>query len=79
MYHRVAEPADDPYALAVRPAHFEQHVEHLRRRADVVPLTDWFEPSRAARIAVTFDDGYVDNATTAAPCSSRPACRRPGS
>lgn len=67
MYHRVADPAQDPFGLAVRPDRFAEHVEHLQRLSCVVPLLDWTLPSRAPRIALTFDDGYVDNATTAAP------------
>jgi peptidoglycan/xylan/chitin deacetylase (PgdA/CDA1 family) len=60
LYHRVAHLKQDPHGLAVRPDRFAQHCEILRRRCDVVPLG---EASRSARqVAITFDDGYADNA-----------------
>ena len=50
----------DPHGLAVRPDRFVQHCEILRQRCEVVPLCD---AKRALRqVAITFDDGYVDNA-----------------
>ena len=67
MYHRVAEAPEDAYGLAVSPDRFAAHAEHLSRLRCVVPLTDIQKPSKQLQIAITFDDGYVDNATTAAP------------
>jgi peptidoglycan/xylan/chitin deacetylase (PgdA/CDA1 family) len=67
MYHRVAELDLDPYRLAVTPDRFARQVAHLARLRCVVPLGEVLRPSRAARIAITFDDGYLDNATVAAP------------
>ncbi|MGY1735359.1 polysaccharide deacetylase family protein [Geodermatophilus sp. SYSU D00684] len=67
MYHRVAAPARDPYGLAVHPDRFAAHVEELSRRGGVVPLEDLTATRSARQIAVTFDDGYADNATVAAP------------
>jgi peptidoglycan/xylan/chitin deacetylase (PgdA/CDA1 family) len=67
MYHRVADEPGDPYGLAVTPDRFARHVEHLHRRGGVVPLLDITTPSRATQVAITFDDGYADNVTTAAP------------
>jgi peptidoglycan/xylan/chitin deacetylase (PgdA/CDA1 family) len=67
MYHRVAAPSNDAYGLAVSPSHFAAHVDYLRRLGCVVPLTEITKPARTLQIAVTFDDGYVDNAVTAAP------------
>jgi peptidoglycan/xylan/chitin deacetylase (PgdA/CDA1 family) len=66
LYHRVAAPLHDPYRLAVRPQHFAQHVAHLQALNNVVSLLEWSSPSLAPRIALTFDDGYADNAETAA-------------
>ncbi len=72
MYHRVTDLARDPYQLAVSPAHFTQHLDHLRRTCTVLPLTDLIEaldaktlPPRA--VAITFDDGYIDNYGEAFP------------
>ena len=42
--------------------------------ACVVPLTEILQPAKALKIAITFDDGYADNASTAAPLARR---RRP--
>ena len=67
MYHRVAALASDPYGLAVHPDRFAQHVEVLEGLASVVPLSEVVGPGRAPRVALTFDDGYVDNVTVAAP------------
>lgn len=67
MYHRVATKPEDPYGLVVRPQNFAEHVEHLQKLNCVVPLSQITAAGTAPRIAVTFDDGYVDNATIAAP------------
>jgi peptidoglycan/xylan/chitin deacetylase (PgdA/CDA1 family) len=67
MYHRVAAPRQDAYGLAVAPERFAEHVEHLVSGRSVVPLRDMLSPSRADRVAITFDDGYEDNAVVAAP------------
>ena len=67
MYHRVADVAHDPFELAVHPDNFSAHVEYLSRLRSGVPLEDVRKPSAAGTVAVTFDDGYADNATVAAP------------
>ncbi len=67
MYHRVAALQRDPYGLAVHPDHFAAHVERLQKTGIVVPLEDVIQRGLRGRIAITFDDGYADNATLAAP------------
>jgi peptidoglycan/xylan/chitin deacetylase (PgdA/CDA1 family) len=71
-YHRIAEPIHDAYELCVSPKHFEEQMEVVRK---------FTQPSRLSRIvmdskegsllprlvAVTFDDGYVDNLYQAKP------------
>ncbi len=72
LYHRVADPGADPQRLAVHPDRFVRHLDVIRRTADVLSLAEVQaarEEGRLPRrgIAVTFDDGYADNAATAAP------------
>jgi peptidoglycan/xylan/chitin deacetylase (PgdA/CDA1 family) len=71
-YHRVAETAVDPFNLCVSPAHFAEHLDILRQITNVVDLEalqlglqTGDLPRRA--VAITFDDGYQDNLTTALP------------
>ncbi len=64
MYHRVCRTSNDPWRLAVRPEHFEQHLALLAREK-VVPLTSL--ACTPGGIAITFDDGYADNLETALP------------
>src|SRR5689334_25421583 len=73
MYHRIDGSRRDPWQLSVSPENFAEHVEVLA--ASGRPLLEFgamVEAMRADRlpprsIAVTFDDGYADNALTAVP------------
>lgn len=72
LYHRVADPCSDPWALSVTPNHFHEHLDVLLRHGPVMPLADLARAFRAGQlprrsVAVTFDDGYVDNLHQAAP------------
>lgn len=72
MYHRIAEPASDPWDMAVSPAHFADHLDVIRRYGQCLPLAEFAErmgsQDRPRRmIAITFDDGYRDNLLNAAP------------
>lgn len=75
MYHRIAEEACDPWGLCVTPAHFEEQMAFLAERGAAVDLasfaTDDAYTAEGARIAVTFDDGYVDNLEQALPILER--------
>lgn len=69
-YHQVQDPAGD--GSSVGTSAFRQQMEYLRHNYDVVPLLEAVR--RMARghapcrlVSITFDDGYLDNATTAAP------------
>jgi peptidoglycan/xylan/chitin deacetylase (PgdA/CDA1 family) len=71
MYHRVL-PEPDPVTGEVHAEHFEQQMRALREFFTVLPLTEAVDrltaatlPARAA--AITFDDGYADNALVALP------------
>jgi peptidoglycan/xylan/chitin deacetylase (PgdA/CDA1 family) len=80
-YHRVAETAVDPYDLCVRPDHFAEQIDILRHQATVIDIhtiTDGLKSGRLPRraVAITFDDGYLDNLQIAKPlltASSIPA------
>lgn len=75
MYHRIASPKVDPWGLAVRPANFEAHLGILRRRRSPMTVSELVRQlDRGAlpddAVAVTFDDGYVDNLRRAKPLLS---------
>ena len=72
MYHRVADLETDVWRLAVTPQHFEEHLQVLRSNWHVVPLAELVDDLthhrlRRNSIAITFDDGYLDNYTVARP------------
>jgi len=71
-YHRIAPADSGPYGITTTPEHFAAHMEHLRRTCRPMSLTELAActssgtvPPRA--VAVTFDDGYVDNLLHAKP------------
>lgn len=53
--------------MDISPARFEQHLNWLSRRRDVVPLVETLSTSTKRRVAITFDDGFRDNLTVALP------------
>jgi len=76
LYHRIATLDHDPWGLAVTGAHFDAHLELLRRRTSCLPLTDLLARRAAGTLpgnatAVTFDDGYADNLYAALPLLER--------
>jgi peptidoglycan/xylan/chitin deacetylase (PgdA/CDA1 family) len=72
MYHRIAEEPVDYWGLAVSPAHFEEHLCVLRRTRHPVSLAEFVARQAAETlpchaVALTFDDGYVDNLSAGLP------------
>ena len=72
LYHRVADDLVDSQLLAVSPTHFRQHLEVLKMQYRVVPLRQLLREvqqggGRPNTVALTFDDGYLDNLTHALP------------
>jgi peptidoglycan/xylan/chitin deacetylase (PgdA/CDA1 family) len=78
-YHRVI-PAKEPrsyYRIGISEEHFARQMDWLARNRNVVSLDEmlrWRESGRAPDedlVALTFDDGYLDNLTHAAPVLAR--------
>ena len=74
LYHSVGDVSRelDPHGLVVSVREFQAQMTHVRNRFTVVPLSELSEAVRANAtpdnaIAVTFDDGYLDNLTVASP------------
>jgi peptidoglycan/xylan/chitin deacetylase (PgdA/CDA1 family) len=72
MYHQVCERKTDPWELAVHPDHFGEQLNYLKKNFTVVSmevlakkLADNSVQPRT--IGITFDDGFRDNYTNAAP------------
>lgn len=75
-YHRVTAALADPWGLCVTPERFAAQMQVLRHWAQPMPLTTLVDaalrgvaPPRG--VAVTFDDGYLDNLTAAAEALAR--------
>lgn len=73
-YHAVCGPEGAAYCdpgIAVTPDAFEQHARYLAAHYAVLPLPEVVERMRKQRalphntVAITFDDGYVDNLAAA--------------
>ncbi|MBX3601543.1 MAG: polysaccharide deacetylase family protein [Rubrivivax sp.] len=76
IYHRVLRQADPLFPDEVDAARFDMHLRLLRRHFHVLPLgralsllNDGALPAGA--VAITFDDGYADNAEVALPILQR--------
>ena len=72
LYHRVAEDPIDSQLLSVSPKNFEGHLKELKTNYRVVPLRQLLHEvqirqTRPNTVALTFDDGYLDNLTEALP------------
>ena len=72
MYHKISEPETDPWELAVSEKNFEAHLEVLKRKYTVIGIDELAEGLKSKKlhknvIAITFDDGYLNNFTTARP------------
>lgn len=76
MYHRVASLESDPWSLAVAPERFEEQVAYLRQHRAPMPMQDLVQRLAAGTlpanaVALTFDDGYLDNLAHAKPILER--------
>jgi peptidoglycan/xylan/chitin deacetylase (PgdA/CDA1 family) len=69
-YHQIKDPADD--CSTVGPAAFHEQMQYLKQQYQVLPLGEAVTVAGVRGwsgrvVAITFDDGYLDNATIAAP------------
>jgi peptidoglycan/xylan/chitin deacetylase (PgdA/CDA1 family) len=79
-YHGVTEarkPPGDPHDMQVHVDRLEAHLDHLRRRYRVISLREYLDAVRAGvalpprTVVITFDDGYRNLLTVAAPVLAR--------
>lgn len=67
LYHRVVDSASDPLGLCVSPRHFADQMEVLCESRRLVALEELVDQAEPGLVALTFDDGYNDNASIVAP------------
>lgn len=71
MYHQIADLRHDQWALAVSPRNFAEQMQVLARLRQPVSLAQLVDErggaQNAQQVAVTFDDGYLDNLEQAKP------------
>jgi peptidoglycan/xylan/chitin deacetylase (PgdA/CDA1 family) len=72
VYHRIASVPVDPFHLCVPPQTFASHLRFLSDGSHVLSLDGllarlWTGDVPRCAVALTFDDGYLDNLTVAAP------------
>lgn len=72
MYHRIASLDHDPWGLAVSPEHFAEQLGYLREYRRPIAMDAFVAALDAGElppdaVAVTFDDGYIDNLHNALP------------
>jgi peptidoglycan/xylan/chitin deacetylase (PgdA/CDA1 family) len=75
LYHQIGTPDDDPFQQFVAPERFAGHMEVVARRTPV-SLGELAADLRSGRprpgsVAVTFDDGYLNNLRLGAPVLER--------
>jgi peptidoglycan/xylan/chitin deacetylase (PgdA/CDA1 family) len=72
MYHRIATPDVDPWGLSVSPERFAEQVQALRTRRTMLSMDAFVDRLQSGdlahdAVALTFDDGYLDNLRLAKP------------
>jgi peptidoglycan/xylan/chitin deacetylase (PgdA/CDA1 family) len=75
-YHRIDSPTLDPWRTAVTPESFDAQLEFLAAEMRVISLEEMVAAARMGAIperavAITFDDGYVDNLEQGLPLLER--------
>jgi peptidoglycan/xylan/chitin deacetylase (PgdA/CDA1 family) len=72
MYHQVCEKKSDPWDMAVHPENFASQLYYLRKNFHVVSIDELSNAVVRKKlskklVAITFDDGFEDSYTNAAP------------
>jgi peptidoglycan/xylan/chitin deacetylase (PgdA/CDA1 family) len=72
MYHRIATPDLDPWGLSVSPERFTEQLHVLRACRTILSMDCFVARLRSGdlphdAVALTFDDGYLDNLRQAKP------------
>jgi len=67
LYHRVTHLLSDPEMLAVTPSNFRSQMLFLKKNFPVVRFEESWAKVPKPAVAITFDDGYADNALEALP------------
>jgi peptidoglycan/xylan/chitin deacetylase (PgdA/CDA1 family) len=67
LYHRVVDATDDPLGLCVSPRYFADQIDVLSSCGRIVALEELVAQPEPGSVALTFDDGYQDNASIVAP------------
>jgi peptidoglycan/xylan/chitin deacetylase (PgdA/CDA1 family) len=72
MYHRIAAPPVDPWGLSVSPARFAKQVQVLCDCRTILSMDAFVDRLQSGNlphdaVALTFDDGYLDNLRHAKP------------
>ena len=72
MYHRIAQPTSDVWEISVSKENFETQLSILKKKYNVISLDELVRaidtrtvPNKS--VAITFDDGYLDNYLVAKP------------
>jgi peptidoglycan/xylan/chitin deacetylase (PgdA/CDA1 family) len=72
MYHRIATPEVDPWGLSVAPERFAEQIQALCVRRTILSMNVFVSRLQSGvlphdAVALTFDDGYLDNLLQAKP------------